>query len=193
MRAFMLVPLFAASTTAANADPVVQPLLQPAQPRSSVEPTETVVTGSYRRDTLIADGASVGLVLASLALPEKSTASDIVVGTGLIGTLVAAPLVHVLHGEPGHAAGSLLLRTLSVSVGALVGAEVASQSCSPHEFLCGLDGAVPGAIGGYVLASAVDAALLTNKTETRPVGVSRWTPMVTPRSGGASVGVATTW
>jgi hypothetical protein len=103
------------------------------------------------------------------------------------GYLLAAPIVHVAHGNPGRAVASLGLRVgLPVAffgVGALV------EDCQGREF-CGLASLVIGVPLGMATAIALDAAVLARDTVERPLAIL---PTLTVGSGSASPGLGGTF
>ena len=77
------------------------------------------VTNWYGWQLLVTDGASVAVFTAGASAGSTSP-----VMVRLAGYLVGAPIVHLAHGRPGAAAGSLGLRALLPILGVYVGAAV---------------------------------------------------------------------
>ncbi len=103
---------------------------------------------SYAKPMLVADGA---FGLLSLAVPELI----------IIGPL-PGPVLHLGHGQPGRAVGSLLLRLGAGLGGFLVGYESARSSpCACED--PGLRGSLIGASVGSMVGGVIDALLLARK------------------------------
>jgi hypothetical protein len=119
------------------------------------EPAPTIW---YGWQTLLADGASVGIAAAGAAAGSGAVAL-----VGLGGYVAGAPIVHVAHGQGWRAALSLGGRLLlPIGVGAFAGAVTTPKPCDPHGFgpcLNQLDAPLTGALVGMVLASGLDAFL----------------------------------
>ena len=172
MRILLLVPVFAVSTAYAG---------------PSLSERET--TTSYRFETLLVDGLSVGTFFLGLATDQSNKLRDPLLVAGASGGLLAAPLIHGLRGHSGRAGGSLALRTAGVVVGAGIGV-AAADGCAPSDGSCNDLRAGLGLLSGFLVASAIDAAMMTDELEHRPAQTSRWVPVITPRSNGGTFGVA---
>jgi len=179
----------------AVAEPVSQPRLG-VLPPSLTEPIRPTVevTTSYRSITMTADALSLAAVLGGFASEGKNGEDSDLTGplymVGMLGGMFATPIIHGIRGHGARAIGSFLLRDGAAGVGAMIG--VATASCTPQEWFCGLDRIGPGMLAGLAVASAIDAAFLTDETEQRPVGVA-WTPILAPARGGGTLGIAATF
>ena len=140
----------------------------------------------YGWQTLLVDGATVGLGFATQSP-----------GIVYAAFLAGGPIVHFAHGNVGKGLGSLALRFLVPGTLGLVGFAVdsANNPCKPGEYLClsGLGGLVVGAMTGYVVAVAVDAAVLAHDRVPREAPAAStglvWQPMLGVTRGGATGGV----
>ncbi|HET9987190.1 MAG TPA: hypothetical protein VFQ65_01690, partial [Kofleriaceae bacterium] len=135
MRFVSIVPVIAMLATVsapAFADP---PSLTPL-----TEPGTVTVTSSYRSQTLTADGLSLAAALLGAGLEgpngRDTTASNALFPIALLGGAFATPIIHGLHGHGVRAIGSYLLRNAAMGAGAVIG--VATATCTPNEFLCGI-------------------------------------------------------
>jgi hypothetical protein len=181
--------------------PVVQSVpntTEGAEAAARSEPEAPTVEHHYGAETFAADGISAGVMLASLFLPSTR---GVVGSIGLGGYVLAAPALHLSHGNPGRALGSLGLRLgLPVALGAggaYVGFALASKGCVGIQcfgsvVVAALLGGV-GLVGGMVSASVLDGSLLARErvpvhapVVTPPVSLS---PYVIPNPQGSEVGI----
>lgn len=110
--------------------------------------------------------------------------------TAALGTyLLAAPLVHVLHGQPGTAFGSLLLHVAAPGLGILVSVAMIEGGCGGGDIGCAFMGLLLGGVGGLVAATAIDAGFLAKKTPERPL-VSLVPTIQVAGSGTTTLGLA---
>jgi hypothetical protein len=192
--AILLLPLLAIALPAvahADAPGVTAPgsyLTPPATPPSLVLRTE-----GYRLHLLAADSAAVLVTVLGAA----SDSEDIRSATAY-SIFLFAPAMHLAHGNPRAAAGSLGLRFGMPLVGAMAGflAIDAPRATSDDDDDDDDDGAfMPFGYGtlvgfgvGFVSGIVLDYTLLAKKEtlETRP----SWQPTVSVSSRGASVGLA---
>ncbi len=153
----------------------------PVAPQHDAPRPAPTRTTSYGYQTLIADGASLGMVLAG-----GGSESDGMIALGGIGYLVAAPIVHVVHGRVGIALADAGLR-VALPIGfAYAGA--ALERCSPGEELCGVGGAVMGAFLGVGAAVTLDATLLAREqVRAEPAPALAIAPMLGKDRGGVAV------
>ena len=120
----------------------------------------------YGWQILIADGVDVPILGAFIAQqigphPGNDTTVHAVFGTiGLTLFLVPAPVIHAVHGQPGRAVGSGVLRLVFPSVGAVIGL------FSDNDLQVG--GVLEGAALGMGLAAILDDALLAWKEPEEP-------------------------
>jgi hypothetical protein len=122
-----------------------------------------------------------------------------VVGLGLVGSGVpllafplAAPTVHIAHGDGSGAVGSFLLHTGLPIVGGYLGYELDTRHCDGED-LCGLGGLILGGGLGMLTATLMDAAFLAHVERPvfarAPRGLPTPTLAFSPR-GGFMLGLA---
>jgi hypothetical protein len=108
----------------------------------------------------------------------------------VVGYPLAAPTVHIVHGDGIGAVQSLLLHVAAPVAGAYIGYELEMRDCRSD--MCGLAGLLVGGFLGMVTATAVDAAFLAHVERPRRVADQR--PLPTPTlaitPGGLMLGVA---
>lgn len=196
------------SQTVVVAPPASQPahLEEPTAPRGKEE------AKWYGYQTLIVDGASLGLVLGGAAMASHSSGSSgssrsnsggdsggSVALAGGIGYLLGAPIVHWMHGRIGPGFGSLGLRVGLPLSGLFWGAIIGSAADSRHDDGIGA-GAAIGFVAGIGGAMLLDAALLAYEKpserekeayeEAKAKHPIRWLPNLSPQKAGATVGVS---
>ena len=168
----------------AHAQPSLAPQLEPAQPAPEPE------TPSYRAYTMTADAISIAALVGSFASEGANGGDSAATGPlmflGVLGGAWAAPIIHGIRGHGGRAVASWLLREGAMGAGMIIG--VASATCTPDQWFCGLDRLGPGLLGGLIVASVIDAAFLTD--ETHEAATASWTPVLAPRQGGGTIGLA---
>lgn len=164
----------------------------------------------YGAQTLIADGAAIGVVGVAAATDDRDVGGALV--TAAIGSYVlTAPIIHIAHGHVGKGIGDLGLRVGSAGVGALVGTIIATSSVlSPRaktsdeaagRFITSGDdvaeGMAIGAAVGALAAMAIDSALLAHEDVEKPVAppttAMRLKPTVAPTRSGFHAGVSWTF
>jgi hypothetical protein len=157
------------------------------------DPANTVTT-SYRAITLSVDAVAVAAAFGGWALldkrnevPSNNFAGGLMV-TGVVIGAYAVPIIHAVRGHGMRALASWLLRDGAMGFGAMVG--LATAQCSPQEWFCGIDRIGPGMAGGLVIASVIDATLLTDEKEQRPAVGTTWSPLLAPARGGGTLGLA---
>lgn len=172
------------------------PTAPAAKAEAEAEPT---ADEWYGYQTLIADATSfsLGLLFASTGARSGELAIAALVGMG-----AASPTIHLVHGRPWAAGGSLLLRAGAVGAGGIAGGNIGSAAlpeCSGGLGCIG-HGAVAIVVGGLVgfgIASAIDAALLAREPSAPRAPASATirtvTPSLDPRSGAAGVVVGGTF
>jgi hypothetical protein len=136
--------VFAASATLTGAAP------RAARATEAVAPP-AAEKESYSMHVVVADLASLGMVFSGFP-PLQSAA--------VASYVFASPVIHLVHGHPGRAAGSLGLRLLLPFGAALGGAALENCRDSGDLDFCGLGGALAGGLVGLVAASVIDATLL---------------------------------
>jgi hypothetical protein len=152
-------------------------------PRS--EPA-TTTTETFGGQVVLADlvGVAGSIVLAAgTQRPEM-----------LLAYPLAAPAVHVFHGDGAGALGSLALHVGAPVAFAFVGLAIDSRGCDYHyNMVCGLGGFMLGTLIGLATATTVDALWLASVTHEAPARRSRSlaTPTIAlaPR-GGLLLGLA---
>ncbi len=171
---------------------------------AEVEAPPSPARSWYGYQTLIVDGASL------LTTP---------VFVGLGGFVLGAPIVHLVHGRPVAAVGSLGLRALLPIGGAFVGQSMAGRCHDTHRqsaasgaernvgddllgpcFMHGFTELAVGAAVGLSVAVAIDAAFLAYDDRAPPKPARSGTPRLTsiapsidPITRSASVGVGGTF
>lgn len=129
---------------------------------------------------------------------RDSTASEAMFTSGWLTMAFAAPAIHLARGQGGRFAGSLLLRAGLAGLGMTVAMQ-ANADCDDgqppppgvffnDDFLCELDYAGYGIVGGMLVASALDAVFMTDEKVE-----ARWAPQVWANRGGGGVGAAWAW
>lgn len=151
--------------------------------------TDTVDV-SYRSHILLADGAAVAMLLAAGASGSEGL-GNAALATGALG----GPLVHLAHGNPGRALGSLALRTGLTYGGLALGAASCTQGAHDGEggeegWEC-LGSALVGGMVGYGAAAIIDATVLGHQTRrARPLPVA---PQLGMTRTGMQVGISGTF
>jgi len=173
----------------------VTSLLLPATALAD-EPEAEEETISYRHQTLTADALGIALLVgggfAEGDNGRDTGASDTLFAAGALTTFLATPVIHWSRGHHGRAVGSLLMRWGAASVGGVLAMSMNSDCHKPDDegfenFLCELDYVGYGIVGGLVVASAIDAAFMTDeRVEKAPT----WAPTVTANQQGFRAGFA---
>ena len=155
---------------------------------------------SYAGQTLIADGLSAGVIVAS-AFPKSQTVGNVVAWSGLGTYAFATPIIHAAHDNWQNAGISFGMRVLGVPLGMLAGAIVGTATCSPDagNDWAGL-GCIPfgGALGmgiSVVAISAVDAVFLAHaprQPAPSRAATVRVAPTIGPVGRGAGLGLVGT-
>ena len=175
--------------------PTVIPTLVPAGPPTQV---------SYRKDILLADGISLGLMLLGPALAgdEMGDGGAQLAGIGLSGYFLAAPIVHLAHGRGGSAVKSFAMRSTFPLLGAYLGYQIGPSDTAcvqyesdpeyshGHSHGCGggsIAGLVLGGLAGAGAAMYIDAAYLAKYEKPAPL---MWSASVRRTHGGYSVGIS---
>ena len=175
--------------------PVEQP--RPRPPKGKEEETW------YGYQTLIVDGASLGLILGGAAIanhPGSSDSGGSVALAGGIGYVLGAPVVHWMHGRIGPGFGSLGLRVGLPLAGLFWGAVIGAAVNSRNDDAILAAGAGIGFVGGMAGAMLLDAALLAYEKpserekeayqEANAKHPIRWMPNLAPQKSGGTVGVS---
>ena len=192
--------LVAMTSIAAAQAPGETMSFDPENPPGAVERDPKTITVNYRRDIMLADGLSLGLILAAPAADNEELA-----GWGVAGYFLAAPIVHVAHGRGVQAVQSFGLRAGLPLLGGLAGYRL-----GPNDMVCDLgrpdpqygdggggcpegsiSGMLVGALAGGVTAVVLDWKYLTKYQKTVPA--PSWSASIRPTHGGASVGVSGTF
>jgi len=178
VRLSTVVPVVLAAATLATsvrlaaAEPAFAPpgLTQPAP-----TPPPAAERAWYGWQILAIDALSLGaLYIAS------TDRADFMGYVGVTGLAVSGPIIHAVHDRPGRAVGSLVLRP-GLTIGGALAGYYSVGTC--HDYDC-LAGFVVGGFLGGVSAEVIDSFVLAWEPRV-PV-----TPVVTPTSGGATVGLA---
>ncbi len=136
----------------------------------------------YGDQTLVVDAIATSLVVGGAIGFETATrgrdrdAASAVIIIGGLGLAAGAPVVHLAHGRPGAALGSLGLRVgLALGgglTGALTGALVGGRSCTKSDAdipPCVVVGELLGGGAGVIAAAAIDASTLAYEPALAPV------------------------
>lgn len=130
----------------------------------------TLMTAAFAGFSLEGKDASLGYV-----------ASNTLMTVGGIGYFLGAPIVHIAHKRYGRAGVSIAIRTGLPMIAGVVAAQF--KSCSPNEFLCGLEEFGTGFAVGAVVAAVVDSTLIAPwssksavESEEPPVAVAPRAP-----------------
>lgn len=161
------------------------------------EPTQTASTTSYRHQTLLVDGISLGFMLGGSYLNDgPGDRGDTLIGIGLLGSVLGTPFVHGLRGHSDRFMGSLGIRLGLMTAGTVAAVMAAGDCDDPNndhgtiidpDFLCEMEYIGYGIMGAAVAATVIDAALFTDEVSETP----RWTPHLAPTRDGVRAGV--TW
>jgi hypothetical protein len=124
----------------------------------------------YGWQLLINDAASLSLLVGGLSMskgalyqPDTPVMANVMATIGIAGYWTGAPVLHLVHGRPKAAAGSLALRFASPIVGGALGYGLAScsKAAQSEEWIpCGLAELVLGFSAGVLTATILDASLL---------------------------------
>jgi hypothetical protein len=152
----------------------------------------------------------IGVAILVAGGPPFRTFFDVVEGhrpewIGLGTYVLAAPLVHLVHGRPKMALYSLGVRVLAPVGAGLGGALIGGVGGAGIDVLSGDDGdvsakAIFGALGGmfglcagYLGAVALDAGMLSVEERPRAAGELRLSSVFHRRPGGGVVAIAGTF
>jgi hypothetical protein len=163
-----------------QAEQLTSPVAEPAALPKAVSPPAEVARW-YGGDTLTTDGISLALALAGGIAEPNGEALFWMAGGGYV---LGAPIVHLVHGNPGRAAASLGLRVALPM--AFFGVGTTIEDCRGQDF-CGVRSFVIGVPLGMVAAMALDAAVLARDTVHRPVALA---PTASFGPNGTTVGLA---
>lgn len=168
--------------------PVALLLAATASARADSKPA----ADNYGWQVAATDATLISAAFAGFSLEGKDGSlnyvpSNTLMAVGGIGYFLGAPIVHIAHKRYGRAGVSIAIRTgLPMFAGV-----VASQfkSCSPSEFLCGLEEFGTGFAVGAVAAAVVDSALIApwsskSTAEPEPLAVAPRAParpIISPR------------
>jgi hypothetical protein len=148
---------------------------------------------NYRRDLILADSLSFGLLGAGIAAgtwmfePDDFHLPLMIGAYGFGGVVLAAPVIHMSRGNLGRGALSLGLRVLTPSV---MGAVIATASGTDDPDATYMFG---GMVLGAGIAAVLDCWLLVPEGPSRPSEKPPTAPMITPVAGGAIGGIAGYW
>jgi hypothetical protein len=167
MRLPLLILALAASSAHAE-PPGLTPLAVPMALPAPV-PVE-VPASSYRIQTVLADAAAVGLMVAA----TKAEDGDRLGTAGVFMYALGGPAVHLFNHHPGRAAASLALRVGLPMLGALLGGSIGQCTSNCEDSYSGLAGALLGMLTGAVVASAIDIGYLSRgeTAMSQPAGVA---------------------
>jgi hypothetical protein len=162
----------------------------------------------YGWQTLLVDGGTLVSVFASGTLGltlQSATWSEIELVGAIVGAtasyILAAPIVHVLHGRVGVAVGDAAMRAglgfLGLFAGRVIGAATCTRCPGPFgDLYARWEGSVLGLLVGSGGAVALDAAVLAYEPQThkkrRSSDRAQWTPIavIDPHRIAAGIGGA---
>jgi hypothetical protein len=165
-------------STPETGEHIVAPLATP-----DVSPAVERTTHSYGWQVVAADAAGILGTIGCMSAADS--------GICLVPYMIAAPAVHLSHGRPLHALGSVGVRLAFPIAGAMVAAQFVDCRGSSDLF-CGLDALALGMLVGTVSASIFDALVLSTEERTVPTSPSRLSflsPSVSAGRNGASFGL----
>lgn len=161
--------------------PPSMPLLAPA------EPTVEDADSSYRTTIGAVSGLGLSLMVIGFATDRElgHDIPEIVAGSGILTTFLAAPIAHGVHGETEHFLASFGLRIASTIAGGWLATRL--PQCDRNAIII-CDEALYGGIAGATVASVVDVLFIAKHRESLP---SRHTivPTVNASAGSASIGL----
>jgi hypothetical protein len=147
-------------------------------------PKRTEVARWYGDKTLMTDGGALAFALAGAISGDNGEPLFWIAGSGYV---LGAPIVHLVHGNPGRAAASLGLR-VALPI-AFFGVGTTMEDCHGQDF-CGFGSFVIGVPIGMAAAIALDAAVLARDTVHRPVAI---VPTASVGPNGTTIGLAGTF
>jgi len=144
----------------------------PAQVYVPAKPETPRITW-YGWQTLIADGAAVGLLWLALVSSDGSAGN--ILGTASFMTyLLGGPIVHWAHGHGGKGWASVGLRVGLPIGGAIAGALIGRAACGSEgegDFVpCPVVYGALGLVGGMAAAPIVDATVIAREPVAAPAG-----------------------
>jgi hypothetical protein len=189
----------AAALSGAKSDAAVAGTLEgaadtpsPTAPQPPVAPERAW----YGWQLLISDFVALGAIGGAAVAGVGGTDAYAVIIPAAIVYDLGAPTIHWLHQRKAIAGASFGIRAGVPFVGVLVGSVVASCGNEGSAAAsCRRFGAGYGALGGFAVATAIDAAFLAWDAPIRSPGDRAvatglgWTPLLLPRQGGAMLGV----
>lgn len=149
-------------------------------------PSEKAPVSWYGWQTLLSDAGAVGLWSLGLVM-EDETAGGTVLGAGTALYAFGAPTIHWAHGQVRKGWGSLALRVGLPLAGAGAGLLIGSAVCGHNddEFIpCPVGAMGLGFLSGFVVAPAVDAAVLAIEPVRPRTGPDLQAAFVPSRNGG---------
>lgn len=167
------------------------PSLTPPNDVAPIAPAPAEEHASYRSLTITVDAIAIAALLGSFATQGKegpdNGVSVSLFGIGALGGVYVVPIIHATRGHGKRGLASWLVRQGTVGAGLMVG--MGTASCR-SELLCGVDRAVPGAAAGLIIASVIDAVLLSREPEQCAPAGPTWSPVLAPARGGGTVSLA---
>lgn len=172
-----------------TAPPTEPPPTAPSAPSATAPSRESppppprprMVKRWYGEQTLIADGAAFGLVLAGVAAETKPLTT-----AGALTYLFAPMAIHFIHGNVGQGFGSLAIRAFAPPLLCLIGLPIGAIAGSSQgnsigdQFSNGVGGAflgcAVGALIGYGGSIALDAAVFAYDKVPEPAPNARRRP-----------------
>ena len=169
-------------------------------------PSEAVVSSAkdgeartwYGLPILAIDVAAIGaFVGGALEFDHSADMGGALMLTGIGGYVLGGPIVHFSERRTGKGVASFALRVMAPPTGAALGALVGSAFDSCHSDSCdptGLAvGAILGFIGGLLVGSAVDNAVLALKPATSRQMTLLVLPIYKPTTGQTGLALRGIW
>ncbi len=149
----------------------------------------------YGWQTLISDGASAAMVMATFAVDGKPEVTFWTLG--ITTYALAPPIVHIAHGRPLTAVGDLGLRLAAPFLGLFIGAQIdkgTPPKCNAMaECRQSYDAMVAGGILAGAAIAALDAAILAREpleraphAEDAPTALRVWPSIALTSHGGSA-------
>jgi hypothetical protein len=150
-------------------------------------------TTSYRQLTLPTDAVGIGLLTAGgfAGAHDDHTPTDARKALWVMGSaaMLGTPIIHIARGHTERGIGALLMRASFAGVGGLAGYAANSECDQKADGFCDVQYVGYGILAGLVVASALDAAYMTDEKVER----ESWAPQAWANPHGAGAGVAVSW
>ena len=141
----------------------------------------------YGRELILGD--LVGIAVIGVG---EASGGPVGAAAGAVVAVVGVPAIHGLHGNAGRMLVSIALRQGLLLGGAYLGAHGACRGATNEDSPCGFQGAVRGALLGYLTAAVIDAAVLAYEP-AQPAPGPTLAPTVSVAPGQIDLGIAGTF